>query len=78
MDLPNERAFPASTAASFLQLARRLSRFDFEVFFLGQAIGLKFAKLTILLFYAFLLDIAQWKIIDLLPLAFAIIGFYRI
>jgi len=38
IDLPRERAFLASTAALCLQVARRLSRFDLEVFFLGTAI----------------------------------------
>jgi hypothetical protein len=41
MDLPNEIAFFASRAACRLQLARRWSRFDLEVFFLGTAIGLR-------------------------------------
>jgi len=37
MDLPREIAFWASTAALCLQVARRLSRLDFDVFFLGTA-----------------------------------------
>jgi hypothetical protein len=38
IDLPREIAFNASTSALRLQVARRESRFDFEVFFFGQAI----------------------------------------
>jgi hypothetical protein len=37
MDLPREIAFRASTAALCLQVARRLSLLDFDVFFLGTA-----------------------------------------
>lgn len=38
-DFPRERAFLAWIAALLTHVARRLSRLDFDVFFLGTAIG---------------------------------------
>lgn len=38
IDLPKDSAFLASTTALCFQVALRLSRFDFDVFFLGTAI----------------------------------------
>jgi hypothetical protein len=49
--LPSESAFLASIAALCFQVALRLSRLDFEVFFLGTAIGLRSANWTAFLLY---------------------------
>ena len=49
IDLPRDRAFWASTTALCLQVARRLSRFDLEVFFLGTAMSADIAILDNLL-----------------------------